>query len=92
MAMHKLDVLSLHQRNIIFLLCASEFGTSIAYFLLLFKKPTLTCTHDILLHAHVRVSYDFSTSFASITKLVNRGVLGYPIKYYQREIPLENIK
>ena len=57
MAAYILDVLSCHQRNILFLLFACVIENYIGCFILQSNIPTLSRNCCILLHATVRVAY-----------------------------------
>ena len=53
MASRTLDMLSLYQRNILFVLFACDIENSIEYFILLPNIPTLARNYYIFLHAPV---------------------------------------
>ena len=57
MTLYMLDMLSCHQRNILFLLFDCDLENSIEYFLLRSHILTLVYNHYTSLHATLRVDY-----------------------------------
>ena len=67
MAAYMLDVLSLHQRNIILLLFSRELEDYIEYFLIWTQIPTLAQNHCISLHATVKIDYYLSLNSLQVS-------------------------
>ena len=60
---YTLDVLSCHQKNILFLLFSHDLENSIEYFLLCSNIPALARNHSILLPAAAKVAYYLFLSY-----------------------------
>ena len=93
MAAYMLDVLSHHQSNILFLVFSCDIEIILNTF---FYDQTFQCSLATVTYHFTRLRELPVTCFRVICKYFqnseDRGLLGYPIQYSQREITLRNLE